>query len=366
MMTIFRRSRRPIGAAAAALALAVALTACGSDDAASNDGSEVTFAVGAPVLVDSTAPYTSVPQANAYWSDESIDVQVQPTEGATASMQLLSAGKADFTNGGTSSMYQAAVDNPDVRIVSLQAANVWKISVPEGSEIEQIADLKGKKIGVQSLSSASYLFGRAAVAASGLDPDADVEWIPIGVGSQAAQALEDGTVSGYATYTGPNAVVASVLGKKLVDLPTPLDEIPGLFGIATTKQFLEENRDVVVGFLKGFYQGAVFAAENPAAALQIHWAEYPEQRPKGDVQAALDTTVPTVVGRYEDAVVPGEEGNIGEISMEDAQAAIDFMYEYGVIDEQLKAEEVVDLSVTVEANDFDVEAVRTQAQEWQP
>lgn len=157
-----------------------------------------------------------------------------------------------------------------------------------------------------------------------------------------------------------------MLGKKLVDLPTPLDEIPGLFGIATTKQFLEENRDVVVSFLKGFYQGAVFAAENPAAALQIHWAEHPEQRPKGDVQAAVDTTVPTVVGRYEDAVVPGAEGNIGEISMEDAQAAIDFMYEYGVIDEQLKAEEVVDLSVTVEANDFDVEAVRTQAQEWQP
>lgn len=366
MTTFLSRSRRAIGAATAALALVVGLTACGSDDSASGDDPKVTFAVGAPVLVDSTAPYTSVPDANGYWGDETVDVHVQPTEGATASMQLLSAGKADFTNGGTSSMYQAAVENPDVRIVSLQAANVWKISVPEGSEITQIADLTGKKLGVQSLSSASYLFGRAAVAASGLDPDADVEWIPIGVGSQAAQALDDGTVAGYATYTGPNAVVASVLGKKLIDLPTPLDEIPGLFGIATTKQFLDEHRDVVVGFLKGFYEGAVFAAENPAAALQIHWAEHPEQKPKGDEQEALDKTIPTVEGRYEDAVVPGADGNIGEISMEEAQAAIDFMYEYGVIKEQLKAEDIVDLSVTVEANDFDTDAVKQQAQDWKP
>lgn len=110
----------------------------------------------------------------------------------------------------------------------------------------------------------------------------------------------------------------------------------------------------------------VFAAENPGAALQIHWAEHPDQKPKGDTDAALEKSIPTVASRYEDAAVPGANGNIGEISIEQAQTAIDFMYEYGVIDEQLDANDVVDLSVTVEANEFDVDSIRKEAQEWTP
>ncbi|WP_166741709.1 ABC transporter substrate-binding protein [Cumulibacter soli] len=348
------------------MTLISALAACGSSEDESGDGSSVTFAVGAPVLIDSTAPYTTVPVTQGYWEDEGMSVEVEPTQGATASMQLLMAGKADISNGGTSSMYQAAIANPDLRIVSLQPKNVWQISVPADSDITEIADLKGKKLGVQSLSSASYLFGRAALAASGVDPDKDVEWIPTGVGSQAAQALNDGTVVAYATYTGPNAVVASVMGEELVDLPTPLDEIPGLSGIATTKDFLADNRDAVVEFLQGYYKGAVFAATNPSAALQIHWAENPEQKPDGDLQEALDATVPTVEERFEGAVETDDSGVIGDVSIEEVQKSIDFMYEYGIIDEQLKAEDIVDLSPSVDANAFDVDAIKQEATDWKP
>ena len=365
MKSILRR----VGVVAAALTISSTLAACGSDDESGEGGSDVVFAIGAPVLIDSTAPYSTVPPAMGYWDSEEsgVNVEAQPTEGATAAMQLLLAGTADLSNGGTSSMYQAAVDNPDVRIVSLQAANMWKIDVLEGSEVTEISQLKGAKIGVQSLSSASYLFGRAAVAASGLDPDADVEWLAIGVGSQAAQALDDGTVEAYATYTGPNAVVSSILDKKLIDLPTPLDDVPGLSGIATTKDFLENNRDTVVNFLAGYYEGLVFGAENPGAALQIHWEEYPEQKPDGDVEEAVAATVPTVEERFAYSAEPGPNGIIGEISMEDAQEAIDFMYEYGIIEEPLKAEDMVDLSPSVDAaENYDVEAVKQEAADWKP
>lgn len=365
MKSLIRRT----GAIAAALALTVTVAACGSDDKSGAGRSDVVFAIGAPVLIDSTAPYATVPPALGYWDSEEsgVNVEAQPTEGATAAMQLMLAGTADLSNGGTSSMYQAAVDNPDVRIVSLQAANMWKIDVLEGSDVTAISQLKGTKIGVQSLSSASYLFGRAAVAASGLDPDKDVEWLAIGVGSQAAQALDDDTVAAYATYTGPNAVVASILDKKLVDLPTPLDEIPGLTGIATTKDFLEGSRDTLVDFLAGYYQGLVFGAENPGAALQIHWQKYPEQKPEGAIEKAVAATVPTVQERYAYSAEPGPDGVIGEISMEDAQKGIDFMYEYGIIEKPLKAEDLVDLSPSIDAAaKYDIDAVKQQAADWTP
>ncbi|WP_134323795.1 ABC transporter substrate-binding protein [Cumulibacter soli] len=365
MRSLFRHNHRVVGAVIG-VALIASLTACGSSDDETSGGTPVAFAIGAPVLIDSTAPYSSVPLEMGYWSDEGLSVEPQGTQGATAALQLVLAGQAEISNGGTSSMYQAAVEDPDVRVISLQKANQWKIDVPSSSSINQIADLKGKKIGVQSLSSASYLFGRAAVSASGLDPDADVEWIAIGVASQAAQAIQEGTVDAYATYSGPNAIVNNFLDDPLVDLPTPLDEIPGLAGLATTKDYLESNRDEVVGFLSGFYKGAVFADANPAAALQIHWQAYPEQKPDGDLQEAIDATVPTVEERFGYPVEPGPDGNLGAVSMDDAQEAIDFMYENGVIDEQLNAEDVVDLSPSIDANNFDIDAVKEEAENWTP
>lgn len=359
---------RRLGVLAAALTLGSTLAACGSDEPAGEADASVVFAIGAPVLIDSTAPYATVPGAVGYWdsSDSGVNVEPQPTEGATAAMQLVLAGSADISNGGTASMLQAAVDNPEVRIVSLQATNVWKIDVVEGSEITEISQLKGQKIGVQSLSSASYLFGRAAVAASGLDPDTDVEWLAVGVGSQAAQAIESNTVAAYATYTGPNAIVASILGKPLIDLPTPLDDVPGLMGIATTQDFLENNRETLVNFLSGYYKGLVFGATNPGAALQIHWEAYPEQKPSGSLEEALASAVPTVEERFVFTAEPGPSGVIGEVSMEDAQKAIDFMYEHGILKEQLNAEDVVDLSPSVDANNFDIEAIKQEAADWTP
>ena len=355
-------------------ATVLGLSACSSGDDSSsssagggNEASNITFAIGAPVLVDSTAPYASVPQDLGYWKDEGLTVDAQPTTGTTASMQLLLAGKADIANGGTSSFYQAAAKSPEVQVIYLQTKNIWQVTVPEGSEIEKIEDLEGETIGVQSLSSASYLFGRAAVAASDLDPDKDVKWLAVGVGAQAAQAIESGTVAAYASYDGPTGVISSVMGKELINLPTPLDKVPGLLGLATTKTFIKEHRDVLVKFLTGFNKGAVFSATNPGAALQIQWAKYPEQKPKDmSIEEAITATLPSVQTRYESGAVPGTSGSFGDVPMDDVQGSIDFMAKYGVLDESLKAKDVVDLSVTADGSKFDVDAIKKQAKDWKP
>lgn len=346
-------------AAAAALGL--------SAHAQSGKPENITFAIGAPVLVDSTAPYASVPKAMKYWSDQGLNVNLQPTPGATASMQLLLAGKADVVNGGSVSFFQAALKSPEIRVVSLQTKNIWQVTVPDGSPIKSIAELKGKTIGVQSLSSSSYLFGRAAVSVSGLNADTDVKWLAVGVGSQAAQALKAGIVAAYATYDGPSGVIGTIMGRKLINLPTPLDAIPGLLGIATTEKFLKEHRDLVVKFLKGVYEGSVFAAANPGAALQIQWQAYPEQKPKDDaIEQAIKTALPGVETRFASGDVPGASGLIGDVAIGDIQKSIDFMVKYGIIKERLDASKVSDMSVNQDANKFDMNAIRAQAKNWKP
>lgn len=352
---------KPILAAMVAVASSVTLSAMAAEPA------EITFAIGAPVLIDSTAPYASVPLAMGYWKQLGLTVKPQPTQGATASMQLLLAGRAQISNGGSSSFYQAATQAPEVRVVNLQTKNIWQVTVPASSPIKSIPELKGKTIGAQSFSSASYLFGRAAVAASGLNPDRDVHWLAVGVGSQAAQALRSGAIAAYATYDGPSGVVGSILGTKMVNLPTPLDKVPGLGGYATTAKFLKEHRDTVVKFLIGVNEGAVFAATNPAAALQIQWKAYPEQKPRGmSTEEAITATLPSVQTRFESGAEPGASGLIGDVSMGDIQKSIDFMAENGILKQKLDAAAVADMSLSAGANKFDANAIREQARDWKP
>lgn len=358
---------RFIGARTMVVLAAVGACTLGLANGASGKASSITFAIGAPVLIDSTAPYASVPQAMNYWKDQGLVVNIQPTQGSTASMQLLLAGRADITNGGSSSFYQAAEKSPAIRVISLQTENIWQVTVPEDSPIKTIDQLKGKTIGTQSFSSASYLFGRAAIAASGLSPDSDVHWLAVGVGSQAAQALRSGEIAAYATYDGPSGVIGSILHKKLINLPTPLDRIPGLGGYTTTEKFLKEHRDVVTKFLRGIYEGAVFAATNPGAALQIQWKAYPEQKPRGiSTEEAIKATLPNVETRYDSGAEPGASGLLGDVSLNEIQKSIDFMAKYGIIKERLQASKVADMSLNADANKFDAAAIRRQATGWKP
>ena len=359
--------RKTVAVASLLGACALILSACGSGaDAAGADG-KITFGVGAPVLIDSTAPYGSVPLELDYWKDEGLDVDIQPTQGATASMQLLLAGKADIVNGGSSAFFQAAAKSPELRVISLQTKNIWQIVVPKGSATGSIESLKGKTIGVQSFSSASYLFGRAAVEASGLDADKDVKWLSVGVGNQAAAAFKGGEIDAYATYDGPSGVVGSALGEELVNLPTPLDDIPGLLGIATTEKFLKEHRDLVVKFLIGLNKGAVFSGANPAAALQIQWKAHPEQKPKGkSTQEAIDATLPSVASRFALGDEPGASGEFGDVPADQVQSSIDFMAKYGILAKTLDGSKIVDLSLSADSSKFDVDSIVGQAKNWKP
>ena len=365
-----RAKGRVVAAAFAAIVATSLLTACGGGGSAASPGgaTPVTFAVGSPTLTDSTAPYGAVPQQLGYWKDQGLDVTVQPTQGATASMQLLVAGKADIANGGASAFYQAAEKNPEIRVIQLQEANIWQTVVPEGSPIKSLSDLKGKTIGTQSLSSSSYLYGRAAITAVGLDPDKDVQWLPVGVGSQAAQAFKSSQIAAYATYDGPSGVVGTVLGQKLINLPTPLDKVPGSLGIATTEKFLTDHADTVTKFLAGIVKGAIFAAENPAAALQLQWVVHPDQKPRDiSTEQAIQQTLPVVETRFKGGAVPGPDGVIGVLPVGDIQQGIDFMLKNDIIKSSLQADKVADLSLNKKAADMvDAAAIRKQAQNWKP
>ena len=320
-----RGSRLGVGATMITI---LALSACGNGDAGDDS---LTFAVGSPTLEVTTAPYAAVPQELGFWEDEGLDVDIQGTEGATASVQMLMGGRADIINGGTSSFFQEAADNDELQVIQLTGPNIWRVYVPEDSPIQSTEELSGEVVGAQSLSSASYLFGVAALESSGIDATEDVEWLPVGTGNQAAEALNNGDIEAYASYDGPAGVVGNLTNDGLRPLPSDLDDQVGLLGIATTKTMIKEQPEVVEKFLIGLIKGALFSAENPEAAIDVQFETSPEQRPEGDWKQILDETMPIAEDRFVNGGVRYDDMALGTLPTADVQESIDLMHKFDVI-----------------------------------
>ena len=77
--------------------------------------------------------------------------------------------------------------------------------------------------------------------------------------------------------------LARARGFKFDILPYQQEWIRDMFGnvVWINKKFLANNRETVVGFLRGLAKGSLFFYTNPEAALKIHWVLYPESKPKG-------------------------------------------------------------------------------------
>lgn len=356
-------TRRKLVLAAASAALAAGLQTGVAAEAARADAPQVILAVGNPSLAIDTAPYTSVPLELGYW--ENLNVKVLVTKGAINNLQALLTGQAHIANLGMSAMYSLATKHPELQVVHLAAGNIWHTAVPEKSAIRRQEDLRGKTIGVQTLTSASFLYGRAALAGAGLDPDKDVKWLPVGVGAAAANAVRQGHIDAYASYDGPIGTIETILDEPMRSLPSVMDGQPGTLGLVTTKAFLRDHRDLVVAFLKGFNAGQHFAALNPEAAVRIHWKAHPDQKPAGvDDATAMKKALGIVKTRYSAMDRPGTDGLVGYLDTATVQRSLDFFYKNAVIERPLRAEDVVVMGPAMEAAKYDAKAVEEDARKW--
>jgi NitT/TauT family transport system substrate-binding protein len=146
--------------------------------------------------------------------------------------------------------------------------------VPEDSGIRTIADLKGKAIGVANLASGALPSLRAMLADAGLNPQTDVQLLPVGNGAAAAAALRANRVQALSLFRAQHAVIET-LGVKLRYFQR---DQPSAVLISNTN-FMRQSPDAVVGALRGVVAGSIFAQVAPQATVREHWKMF--TRPTG-------------------------------------------------------------------------------------
>lgn len=228
-----------------------------------------------------------------WYQDQNVDVEIVNSTSTSQPIQLLTNGQLEFATTSAPNFLPVIAQNPDVTLVS---AYMWmprvhnQVMVKPDSPYQKIADLKGKTIGIRNTGDSGYFFLQSTFAELGIDPQKDVEWISVGAGGPAGQALQNGTVEALAIWDA-EFVRIGIAGFKLRQLPN-LESAKNLFGntYIVNRTNFDKNKEAYVKAFRCVAKGQIFTAANPRVATLLHWDLFPESKPKGksDEQALAE------------------------------------------------------------------------------
>lgn len=305
-----------------------------------------------------------IAKEKGYFADEGYDVTLIAVGGSNESAIQVSAGNAEV---GAASPGEALVGiqsgKLDIRyFYDLYYSNIWSIAVSPDSPIKTLADLKGKKLGVQSMGSAGTTFGRAFAQAAGLDPDKDVSFLPIGVGAQAVTSVRQKLVDGVVYWDAALAKFKfSGLDLRGLPLPENLRSLPDVSLLARTET-ISKNPKMLVGVARAVAKGYDYSMANPKAAVQITWKAYPEAKSKNpDAAAALQEGVAVNQARLAIWNSPKIGDKHGTLVDADWSHLIQFFVDQKILPAAVPVDHVITNQFIDEINTYDRTGIITAA-----
>jgi NitT/TauT family transport system substrate-binding protein len=226
------------------------------------------------------------PKLNFY-KPEGVDVEYVNMSSMTQALQSLRAGHVDFGPAVPGILLPAMAKDPTLDLVSVykwlpRNANV--IVVKPGSPIQSAADLAGRRIGVRSQGDTGIVITKTMLAELGLKDD-KCEYIAIGDGAPAGAAIDNDRVDAMVTFDTAAARI-ELVGTPLRYVPiTPKFAQVGSGWICVPRKLLKEERKALVALFRGIAKSTLFSHANLEAGIDLHWAVYPESRPKGRSEA---------------------------------------------------------------------------------
>jgi NitT/TauT family transport system substrate-binding protein len=353
------------------LGIAVALVALcfGTVEGRAEDSKplkKVRIAVGTSVL-NIGYPMLTLPVSLGYWRQEGYDVEVLPVGASLQAIQQMVAGNAEFAEVNSSVIIQSNVKNDlPVRVAMTNGVIDWSIAVAADGPIKSVKDLKGKTIGVFSLATGGIAYMQSYLRANGLNPDRDVELVPLGLGAPPVQALRTDKVQGLLYWAAAQAAFenAGLKLRKLVgeDWRTYPD-----YSLSVMEGTAAKDPNLVIGIVRGMAKATVFALANPDCARKLHWSHYPATKATGADEATLIKWDLNTQQAQLDSMVDAFKLNGGKYygNMDPAAYARlqTFMVDAKQIDKTMPAEKMIVAipDLAKKSNDFDAKAIEADA-----
>lgn len=305
----------------------LSLAACGTSGTPSAAGDAGGGSQGRSAIKVVVAPLhfetAYIAKEKGYFDEAGLSVEIVPGADPSANLAQTVSGQADITTASWGVMTTATAKGMPVKVISGNGvvdpdADNSGILIPKNSDINSVADLKGKNVAVVGVNTGGDIPMLQAAAAAGIDPKSITEIAIPYAGMQAA--LEQGTVDA--------AFAADTYYHQLIDagfksIASPVREFQGNMPVtvwAATDAWLTSNPGTAKKFNDAMTKAAAFY-EDPA-----------------NVQAIVDITARV---KEVDASTVNPKSYVPvntSINLPTGQAGIDAMKDLGFVTKPLTAE----------------------------
>ena len=228
-----------------------------------------------------------VAQRKGFFKDEGLDADIV-VMGAAPSIAALSNGDIDFTLL-TGTVIRAAIRGLPVRLVAGLMTSSPHVLLAR-ADIKSIKDLSGKKIGLAGFGDATQVLARIILARNGVDPDKEVQFVPLGPDSGRFAGLQQKLADAVVTsppwdFEGKKSGF-NVLARAYEYLNYPLS------GVGLNAKSIQQNRDQVKRTTKALIKASRFIRDNREEAAKI-LMEWGKAKPE-HAYASYDATVKVI------------------------------------------------------------------------
>jgi NitT/TauT family transport system substrate-binding protein len=318
-------------------------------------------------VTSATSPW-AIAMKLGWLEKDGINLTVIPTGGMADCMRLVATRDYFLALSGLEALPTMREQGVKMKIIYTAYRNyIFGIKVPADSPIKTVADLRGKKIGVNSMSSNGVMVTRAMAVSAGLDPEKDINIVVIGEGAQAAALLKNKQADAYSAFDTAYVLVENA-GIPLRGLPnTDVEKFPSA-GMYALEENIAGKRRELVALGRAFAMGQIFAMANPEAAVHILWDVFPQTKPTAiDETTALSNEVKLLKARAEAWSLDADKMGIkrwGESVGANYQVYYDWLAEQKVIAQKLDAKDIFTNELIDDINSFNAAEVIAMAKAY--
>jgi NitT/TauT family transport system substrate-binding protein len=229
-----------------------------------------------PPLTSARSAYTTlsasaspwwVAQDGGYFRQQGLDVDLKFVDGGAVLLAALQNGEIDVTFSGGAALVLGYLQGLETIVIGSTGNKVEGVLFGQ-PEIQQVDDLRGKVVAVNTLRSISDVAARLALRRVGLQPDADVTIRAAGGQPQMLAALETRGADG-AMLNRPLVFEARKLGyRELLDASEMA--IPFLSSaVGSTRKTLRERPELGEPYLRGLAQAMSRMRDDRELTMQV-------------------------------------------------------------------------------------------------
>lgn len=266
-----------------------------------------------------------VAQKKGFFKEQGLDAEIIVMTPPT-SIAALSSGDIDYTML-TGTVIRAAIRGFPIRLVAglMDSSPQVLLARPE---IQSVKDLRGKKVGVSTFVSATYVLARIITSRFGLDPDKEIRFLALGGEPALFAALQQGLTDAV-VVAPPWDFEGKKMGYKILARAYDFVNFP-LSGIGAPVKTIQQNPGQVKKLISSLIKASRFIRENREEAVKV-LAAWGKVKPE-HAYASYDSTVKVI-------------SNDGSIPRDGLDLLIDLARKDAKIAREIAVDEIADFSI---------------------